>query len=838
MKISIILATGLAVAAGAASVGALVKDQTGTGLGGQFGIPGIAAGPFAISGSDTLKPVVQQVLAANAGSFSQGFNYVGGGQSVSDAALVANTQQLSFGTASLKATSYINISIDSEATGSNTLPVQGTTEALLLGLDGLSILGNSTASGVPAAPAGVGLGLAVAGKSFQVFGHNADGTESASAPVFPGPHITGATDTNYGAVQQGDGTWRYTIQSSIDVIRLIYGGLHHNGPSGIGDFNANSDVRRSLADHWENIFNTGNAVTSTKLNHAYRRSDLAGTTNAFIALVGFGTRSLGALTGTNRKTSPFANDAPAAGLTAGNLNGAITLSIGGLPVDYNISKPADTQRTNINAARNDVNSVLTSNAGSGDQLDLDPIRRPAKHTGLNSVDLVASYGGTLGLVLPIFYPDTANITQAQVYPTILADPGAFASVPAGPNGFDTSPNGDTGNSQFLQPYWLADGSAVTGGNVATRHFELDTAGGGIHFHYVNTLAKGVRNVVDPLTGASLGDVDVAVVGDGTTGVHLAVAPSDQYVKHFNAISKLNNTPGIAYSTDDGRAYNGPVRKDIILPTDTSGAYVKDANNRELAAGFYKVRSLGTPSPASNSAFLPYAPNLQQTNSDFQTGALVANDPQSIGFTGRGVDTNPASGGFNGNIQALWLSGSSAAGFNSALSTPPADQNVLNLIVNTDGSLHGSATDPLGTAVKAAVYPLARRTYLATLVGFTANPPWTGTFNPSATASDGKPAVRGLQGDEAILAAAFGQSDNVAAAFINNGFVALPHASQYIGSTPAPAGNGGIVALDYPELDSTAATASFLEKGTGATPGGTNRNAVAVSPPVIVPYSTP
>lgn len=842
MKSSVIAATGLLVVAGAASVGAIVKDQTGTGLGGQFGVPGIAAGPFTITGSDTLKPVIQQVLAANAAAFSQGFNFTGGGQSVSDAAIAANTQQVSFGTASLKNSIYAGVSIDSEAVGSNTLPIQGTTEALVLGLDGLSILGNTTGSGVPRDGSGNAT-VAVSGKSFQVFAHNADGTENlGAAPVFPGPHISGATDTNYGAVQQGDGSWRYTIQTSLDVIRLVYAGLHHNGPSGIGDFNANSDVRRSLVDHWDAIFGGATSTSTTKLNHAYRRSDLAGTTNAFIALVGFGTRGVGTLTGTgtsNKKTSPFANDAAAAGLSVGNLNGAITLTAAGLPVDYNISVAPTALRTNVNAARNDVNSTVTSNAGPGDTLDLDPIRRPAKHTGLNSVDLVSGYGGTLGLVLPIFYPDTPNITQAQAYPTILADPGAFASVPAGPNGFDTSPNGDTLNSTSLQPYWLADGSNVTGGTVATRHFELDVAGGGIHFHYVNTLGKGLREVVDPVTGASLGDIDVAVVGDGTTNVRLAVAASDQYRKHFNAISKLNNTPGTAYSTDDGRAYNGPVRKDIILPTDTT-PYVKDANNRELANGFYKINSLSTPSPASNAAFLPYKANLQQTTSDFQIGALVANDPNSIGFTGRGIDTNPAGSAFNGNIGALYLSGDALPG----TAVPPSDQNVLNLIVNPDGSIHGAASDPLGTTIKAAVYPLARRTYLATLVGFSENPVWSvarggsGTFNKAATASDGQPAVRGLQGDEAILARLFGQSDAVAAAYVANGFVALPHASQYIGSAIAPAGNGGVFAVDYPESDSTAPTASFLATAAGATPGGTNRNAVAVSPPTLVPYSTP
>src|SRR6201999_2649635 len=113
--------------------------------------------------------------------------------------------------------------------------------------------------------------------------------------------------------------------------------------------------------HWDAIFGGATSNSATKLNHAYRRSDLAGTTNAFVSLVGFGSRKIGTQTGnvagTNKTTSPFANDAAAAGLSVGNLNGAITLTAAGLPVDYNISVAPTSLRTNVNAARNDVNST-------------------------------------------------------------------------------------------------------------------------------------------------------------------------------------------------------------------------------------------------------------------------------------------------------------------------------------------------------------------------------------------------------------------------------------------------------------------------------------------------
>ena len=438
----------------------------------------------------------------------------------------------------------------------------------------------------------------------------------------------------------------------------------------------------------------------------------------------------------------------------------------------------------------------------------------------------APLSGTLGLVQTIFYPDTPGITQAQAYPTILADPGAFDFLAAGPGGFDTAPVGPTLAGNFLQPYWLSDGSTVTGGNVTTHHQQLDATGA----HFVTVTVTNAKGVRDP-------DVDIAVVNDGDpANIHLATPPAQFYKHHYNNVTVLNNVPAVAFANDDGRAFNGPVRNDA------TGAYVKDANNRELAAGWYKVRSLGSPVPTSNAAFLPYAPNLQQTTSDFQTGALIAADPKSIGFTGRGIDTNPAGSAFNGSISALWLSGDHAANpnFDATLSTPPTDQNVLNLLVNPDGSIHASTV--LDTAQHAAVYPLARRTYLATLVGFTENPVWSaarggsGTFNPAALASDGGPAVRGLQGQEYELAKAFGDSDHVGAAFLANGFIPLPPTSAYFGSAAAPPVNG-VYALDYPENNLDAPNASFLATGPSATHGGANRDATIASPPVLKAYGT-
>jgi hypothetical protein len=785
MKGSILGAAGLLVAAGAASVGAAV-DLNGNGV--------------TLSGSDTLKLVVQQVLANTPSAHPNipgGTSFIGGGQSVSDSAVDANSQQISVGTASIKASIYTGttagslLSIDATGSGTKAFPITHTTEALLLGLDGLSILANGTATGAPAAPVGFSLGLAVAGKSFVVHDHSTVLDESGPiAPLNDATHPNGFYGT---AAEEAAGTSVYTIQSSLDVIRLIYGGLHHDiqrnasnttlfpaGSSPVGGtFDAASDVRRSLANQWESIFNTGAALSGKGLNHAYRRSDLAGTTNAFVALVGFGGRKIGQLTGTgsNKTTSPFVNDASAANLTTSNATGVIALA----------------------GTRNDLNSVAVNNAGSGDQLDLDPIRRTAALSGRNSVDQVASPGGTLGLVLPVFFPDPASFltdvtsVSSPAYPLVLCDAGAFALVATGPSGFDAAPQGPTFLSQSFQPY------------------------------YIGTATK------PPADGA----------------------------KHFNCLSKQNAKAFGAFATDDGRQFNLPVRDDA------SGAYLKDLNNRELAAAFYRIRSAGQPSPAS----APTLPGLvRETTSDFQTGHTLVVDNLSIGFTGRGVDLSP---GFGSSIAALWLSGSqspvvpaSAQQFDSTLSTPPADQNILNLIINTTGTVV-AGHPPLDTAASAAVYPLARRVYLTTLVGFSENPKWSaaqggsGTFDPTAHAvvngvdQGASTAVRGLQGQEYELAKAFGNSDHLAAALVSNGFVPLPTAAQYVNPAfPAPTVNytdaagtthygstgwNGTYALDYPEYNASAPTAAFLATGSGATAGGANVDATAISPPVLVSY---
>jgi len=897
---SLIGMTSLMVAAGAATVGAATKDLKGNNR--------------VLAGSDIFKALTNDLLsqfsfghdnfitAADptrtprnpgagvdpvSGDGLDGTYYTGGGQSVGDAALQANTQQISVGTASLKNTNYATntatgtaagsvgwIDADGDATtnGANTgagaagreLRIQGTTETLLIGLDGLSILGHTTQAGVTA---GTNDSLAVAGKTLTVHhyvpsdarffpGGGSGGSVVASSKTWTLPGVTFAStdvggkiaiggasnagnnntftissvisansivtvqapinETFSGAVNatvfsskifvvnDADTTFPgsawgavggvYTLNNSLDVIRLLYGGLHHDGPKNgstdpeQGTFDAGSDVRRSLADSWGSLFQGTVPGASAKLNHVWRRSDLAGATNAFIALVNFGARGIGVLApAAANKTNPFANSGDANGLVA----------------------------TTGAALQFAVNSTVKSNGGPSDFADYDPIRRvaliginPATGTGAAvDLDQVAENDGTLGLVLPIFPPDGldgAPPTQDPVYASKFCTAGKFDLLSPGftPSATQPAPQGGPFSGLIYLPYFL------------------DTS----------------------------------------------VTPN---VKHYNCIARSTNPHAFAAPTPaDNRVFNLAVKRD------SDGHYYTDLNGRFLyKIGYYRIHTTLSNALVSPAGTSPAVVTARQLAADAQEGNLIVAEPFSISFNGRGADTNAA---FSGNVSALKLSGQASLGaagqFNPGVASAPTDQLIKNLVI------------PGATPV----YPLARRIYVATLVGFTENPPWSragitratgvdpgaafdnAVFDPTAHAfappsftwsgtavaprggsSDlgANTAVRGLQGQEAAIARAFQHSDHVGALFKYWGFVALPSAAE--GYTTDSQGHpaNGVTALDYPEdqgtgvlpLNGAAETGNPYAAGHAvsalAFPNSNNEDATVVSPPdAISPYS--
>ena len=593
---SIAGATFLLVGAGAVAVSAAtVQDTTGSN--------------FHLNGSDTLFKVTQDILTACPTAIADGIGYDGGGSGVGEGAMDKDFQQVSPMSRALKAGAYCNNSIDynNNTSDGNELNVTTTTEDLMVGLDGIVVEANSVNA------CSNGLVNATTGTTFQV-------TDSTGTAVTSCPGC--------------DGSGHYTLASSLDALRLVYGGMHHDAAPAT-TFDCNSNVRKSLVKNWNLLFTQACATNNcgSGLTHAWRRSDLSGTTDAFVTLVGFGSaRGIGTLStapvGAARKPNPFCNSVDA------NTAHTATACTGISPSPCTSTQSCDDSGF----------CQAASFGGSSDFSDVDPIRTPcvAGEQVCNSVlssdgSALTATSGTLGLVLPVLLPD--NTTNAPLstdnYPTRFCSAGKFDLVSSG-NNHEKCPGGPNFLGNCFQPYFQA--------NAADTH-------------------------------------------------------------HFACIAKSNAHAFGSPTNLDGRAWNLPVKQDGL-----GGAYNVDANGRENTLSIFRIH---TTTSAANTAS-PVCTNGDDTS---QIGCLVNADPCSIGYAGRLADQ---------------------AGLNQAESINgifPTDANIINLVSG-------------GTPV----YPLARRLYFASLVGF----------------SSGR-----LRGGEAALASCYEDNNIVKTAIANNNFVALP-----------------------------------------------------------------
>jgi hypothetical protein len=347
MRSAIKVAAFSAVAFGAAGLAAV--DTTGSNL--------------ALNGSDDLLDVTRQVMTQCASQFSdftsQNLSYLGGGSSVGAKQLIFNAQQVSPMT---RALTY------NEFCGATAPGSPGLTESLLVGLDGVAVLANTTNSCSSSAAAGLG-----SSTSFPVTN---DGTSSGGAPATcPGC----------------DASSNYQFADSFDALRVLYFGLMHDGT-----YDCASPVRKSLVRNWRNVFSSdcaaGDSVCSGGLTHAWRRGDLSGDTNTFVSILGPPGRGIGDVAGSapppldsTARTNPFCNSA-----------------------DANAAPP------------------IVSFAGGSDSQDLDPIRTACVvgHDGVCSPTKFANPTGTLfvgdmGVVLPILVPEIGvnGLLASDLYPS-------------------------------------------------------------------------------------------------------------------------------------------------------------------------------------------------------------------------------------------------------------------------------------------------------------------------------------------------------------------------------------------------------------------------------------
>jgi hypothetical protein len=300
-----------------------------------LGAGGAAIGAIQLAGSDTLEDVTKIMLQDPACNPNGTLSYIGGGSSTGENAMRAGTQDVSpmsraigAGICTMTATAT-----RSPATSAN----------LFFCLDGLAIVANSNvAPGKPESACGLAFNTTVATSA--------------------GP---------------------YTFNAWQDILKVLFAGVDHNNVK-----DCNSPIRNALAASYNSVFQTacaGSGVCTGAIQHLFRRSDLSGTTDTFLSLVG-----LPAIA-----TNPFCNGV----------------------------------------------GITTPGAGNADFVDNDPIRRPCVGRGdqapsptlpgseqiCNKVTATDATKNTLGLLLPIFVPEThTGLPADQVFPQQFCTFGFFA----------------------------------------------------------------------------------------------------------------------------------------------------------------------------------------------------------------------------------------------------------------------------------------------------------------------------------------------------------------------------------------------------------------------------
>jgi hypothetical protein len=620
---------------------------------------------IALNGSDALFEVTQEVFASCPGTVGSGDSYVGGGSGVGVGQMLTAQQRIAPMSRALKNNEFCGLNLDLNP-GGPLVAIQGTTESLMIALDGVSMFANMVTS------CGAN-GISNTGTITVV--------DAGGNPV---NNCTGCTP----------GTNSYVLQSSLDALKIIYAGALHDGT-----IDCASPVRSSLANNWASVFAqtcAGQAACS-QLRHAWRPSDLSGTTDAFLTALGITGRGIGTLpifANGSPNRNPFCNSLDAnptstratipSGATAavpacttqpltsvtcpngsvcpaGQLcnaatntcvNNACTLT--GCPVDQ-VCRPdgqcvvrncpsgaggpygstlALTRIINTRACDGPNGFCTFSFGGSSDFTDLDPIRRSCDTTS-NSPDQACEADGTYGVVTVILLPDTAGVTLSDAYPTTNCQAGVFDLQ-------------TTGNPNLPCP-------------------------GGPQF-----LGKCFQPLFTDVSG-----------------------------NNFNCLSNRRAKAFGSPAGVDGRVWNMQVKKaDFTFNPPRLAAYVKDPDGRLMTQANFRWHVTNTTG----------APTCQLGDATAQIGCLVNADTCSVGYAG-GEANQP------GN-QPLLVN-----------NIAPTNSNISNLLTGT-----------------LPVYPIARRLYLTTLVGF---------GNPN------------LAGGENELAKCFADNAIVRAAVTAHSFVNLP-----------------------------------------------------------------
>jgi cysteine-rich repeat protein len=167
--------------------------------------------------------------------------------------------------------------------------LSSSTEGLVIGLDGLSIVASKAAGG---------------SVTCNGAADDCDAATEPNAGLATTQTISGLTDL----VRYPGGT--YTFTNWRDVLRVVFAGMEIGDSNNLTLRDCNRELRRRLADNYGLLFKTGTCAPSptepgttncTQLRHAFIRDNESGTTDAFVSLLGLPSVSL------PTNVSPFCN---------------------------------------------------------------------------------------------------------------------------------------------------------------------------------------------------------------------------------------------------------------------------------------------------------------------------------------------------------------------------------------------------------------------------------------------------------------------------------------------------------------------------------------------------
>jgi hypothetical protein len=654
-------------------------------------------------------------------------SYQGGGSRVGAGNMDNDLQAVSPMSSALKGAEYCSPQtsggVASSVYTSPAAPASaGLTAGLLVGLDGVAITANQVMS--CSASSANGIGLATSSPMVVTAG----GTPVAQGGTQTGTYTFGDSG---GAIFQG--------QPSFDALAVLYFGLTHDKQySGCA-----SDIRKSLIKNWHNLFSsdcTGGANTCTAgLTHAWRRSDLSGTTDAFVSILnppgGTASNGKGATVSVGIGSLPqYLSKTTFTGVAPDYTGGTGTSTAPGAGVKSNpFCNSVDANYNILQPPYVVLASAPQTPGGSSDFSDQDPVRTPcvkgvdAVCEGfLNQANSGGAKAGDLGVVLPILIPDGTSVQPIDRFPQTNCS-AACAPMPA-----------FKGNKSSLYPGFLCpSGAPPIGGNQCWMPYTGSDSSPNFQCNALNT--------------DKCGDI-VGGNPDGRRYNLVTVVPSSQ----------LANIPG-GFNTGN---YQFAVDASLPVPRMLTGSFHKI---HSIVAGQNYAAGVGTETGTTGIC--------QENDDTSQIGCLTDSDPCSIGYAGResdkgypGKTPQPLKGLAVNGITPFTPAGTATCVPTSALSPGTA-------CTSTNGTL-GTTSDAnfgiealVGTPGTTPLYPLSRRLYFATIYGF-----------------------QNLQGRENELAECYGTTSIMSSAMTNNGFVPVPTGvvcedyPQDVATTVSPAAN--------------------------------------------------